>query len=82
MDRITAIETSLAAFVWGLFGFIPFLGIIPAICALVHWARIRAGFRNEWNPASAYLDCGVILATLGLGISFLIAGALCVEFIS
>ena len=82
MDRITAIESSLAAFVWGLLGFIPFIGILPAICALVHWARIRAGFRNEWNPASPYLDCGVILATLGLGTSFLIAGAIFVEFIS
>jgi len=80
MDRITAIEKSLTAFTCGLFGFIPFIGLIPGIYALICWAHIRADFRNQWNPASAYLDCGVILSLLGLGASFLIAAAAIVQF--
>jgi hypothetical protein len=79
MDRITAIEKSLRAFTCGFFGVIPFIGIIPAIYALICWAHVRNAFRQEWNPAAAYLDCGVILSLLGLGASFLIAGALVVE---
>ena len=81
MDRITAIEKSLRAFTCGFFGVIPFIGIIPGIYALICWARIRIAFREPWNPAAAYLDCGVILSLIGLGASFLIAGAAVVEFL-
>ena len=66
MDRITAIRKSLTAFVCGIVGFLPFIGVVPAVHALICWARIRAEYGNEWNPAAAYLDCGVWLALLGL----------------
>jgi len=74
MDRITAIRRSLAAFVWGIFGFLPLIGLIPAVRALVHWRVVRGQFRNEWNPAAAYLNAGVALALFGL-FSTLLLGA-------
>ena len=80
MDRITAIKKSLRAFVCGLVGFLPFIGIIPAIYALVCWAQIRFHYRNQWNPASANLSCGAWLAVLGLAGSVLILAVLAVQF--
>ena len=66
MDRVTAIRRSLAAFVWGLFGWLPVLGLVPAVRALTHWWVVRSNFRNQWNPASAYLRAGTVLAVFGL----------------
>jgi len=66
MDRVTAIRKSLTVFVCGLVGFLPIIGIIPAVYAMLGWARLRAAYRHEWNPAAAYLSWGARLATLGL----------------
>jgi len=66
MDRTTAIRQSLRAFVCGIVGFLPFIGLLPAVYALVCWGRIRAQYGAEWNPAAAYLSWGVRLAVLGL----------------
>jgi hypothetical protein len=66
MDRATAIRRSLAAFVWGLFGFLPLLGLVPALRALTHWWVVQSNFRDQWNPASAYLRAGMVLAGFGL----------------
>ena len=66
MDRVTAIRRSLAAFVWGLFGFLPLLGLVPALQALTHWWVVHSNFRDQWNPASAYLRAGMVLAGFGL----------------
>ncbi len=66
MDRITAIRRSLAAFVCGIFGFLPLIGIIPAACALNHWWAVRSKYRDQWNPASAYLRAGVAFALFNL----------------
>jgi hypothetical protein len=77
MDRIAVIQKSLTAFVCGIVGFLPFIGAVPAVYALVCWARIRSTYGREWNPAAAYLDCGVWLALLGLlGSALIIAVAL------
>ena len=77
MDRITAIRKSLTAFVCGIIGFLPFIGVVPAVYAMVCWAHIRSKYGNEWNPAAAYLNCGVWLALLGLlGSALIIAVAL------
>ena len=76
MDRITAIRKSLAAFVCGIIGFLPFIGVVPAVYALVCWARIPCQY-GKWNPAAAYLNCGVWLALLGLlGSALIVAVAL------
>jgi hypothetical protein len=81
MDRITAIEKSLAAFVCGIFGFIPFLGLPPAVYALVCWGKIRRQYREEWNPARNYLRLGTTLALLGILDSALILAIMAVAFL-
>jgi len=66
MDRVTVIRRSLAAFVWGLFGFVPLLGLVPALLALTPCWAVRSNSRDQWNPASAYLRAGMFLAGFGL----------------
>ena len=66
MPRILVIRKSLTAFVCGLIGLLPLVGVAPAVYALLCWNRIRARYRDEWNPASAYADWGARLAMLGL----------------
>jgi hypothetical protein len=73
--RIVVIKRSLVAFRCGLIGFIPILGLIPAICALLCWGGIYFRYRQEWNPASAYLDAGARMAVLGLLLSALLVCA-------
>jgi hypothetical protein len=80
MDRITAIRQSLTVFVCGIVGFLPFIGLVPAVHALVCWARIRSQYGAEWNPASAYLSWGARLAVLGLLGSALIISVALVTF--
>jgi hypothetical protein len=77
MDRITAIEKSLTVFVCGIIGFLPVLGLLPAVHALVSLARVRARYGGEWNPASAYLRAGAVLATLGVLGSMLVIAVVC-----
>ncbi len=77
--RIEAIERSLQAFVLGWFSVLPILGIVPAIRTLWISNRIRARLGKQWNPGSAYLNCGVALSILGLIASSLIIGILIVE---
>ena len=77
MDRITAIEKSLTVFVCGIIGFLPVLGLMPAVHALVCWARVSAKYGRQWNPASAYLRAGALLATLGVLGSMLVIAVVC-----
>ena len=65
MDRITAIRRSLAAFVCGILSLLPVIGIAAAACALNHSRAIRLKYARQWNPASAYLRAGELLAVLG-----------------
>jgi hypothetical protein len=69
VPRIIVIQLSLRAFVCGLVGVLPVIGLVPGLYALSCWARIRRCYRDEWNPASNYLRWGSILAVLGLGIT-------------
>ena len=69
MARILVIQLSLRAFVCGLLGLIPVIGLLPAVHAVYCWARIRRRYAEEWNPASSYLSWGTALAVLGLGIT-------------
>lgn len=81
MPRIIIIRKSLAAFVCGLFGFLPFLGLVPALYALLAWAHIRRRYPDEWNPAEAYLSWGARLALLGLlGTTLITATVVMISF--
>jgi hypothetical protein len=75
MPRILVIRKSLTAFVCGLIGFLPSIGIVPGLFALSCWGSIRLRYPDDWNPASAYLDWGARLAVLGLLSSALLIAA-------
>jgi hypothetical protein len=81
MDRASAIRRSLATFVWGLFGWLPVLGLIPAVCALSHWWIVRSNFRDQWNPASAYLRAGMVFAGFGLLSTILLAAVIALAIV-
>jgi hypothetical protein len=81
MDRIQVIQQSIAVFVCGIIGFLPIVGLPTAIYALVVSIRIHFKFRKQWNPATAYLRAGEILAALGLMSSVLILGVILTEFV-
>ena len=77
MPRILVIRKSLTAFVCGLIGFLPIIGILPGLYALSCWGSIRIRYPNEWNPADAYLSWGARLAVLGfLGSALIVAVAI------
>ena len=83
MERTTAIRRSLAAFVWGIAAIlIPVIGFIPAVFALGHWCAVRSAYRNQWNPASAYLTAGAVLALLGLLITVLSGAFIAIALVS
>jgi hypothetical protein len=73
VDRILLIRKSLNAFMCSLFGLLPIIGLVPAVCALGYWVRVRSGCRNEWNPASFYLELSVLLGVVGILVSLLAA---------
>jgi hypothetical protein len=79
MDRITAIRRSLAAFVWGIIGVLPVIGLIPAVCALGHWWAVQSKYRDQWNPASTYLRLGGALALFGLLSTVLLVAVVVIE---
>jgi hypothetical protein len=80
MHRILVIRESLSAFLCGMVGFLPVIGVLPGLYALFCWARICIRYPNEWNPASAYLSWGARLATLGLLGSALVVSVLVLTF--
>lgn len=77
--RIIVIRRSLQAFVCGIFGFLPFIGLVPGLFALTSWAVVRSRYRHEWNPAAAYLSWGARLSLLGLAGTFLVTGVILVQ---
>jgi hypothetical protein len=79
MPRILVIHKSLTAFVCGIFGFLPFLGLVPGIYSLLCWVEIRTRYPNEWNPAAAYLSWGARLSLLGLLGTALIVAVILVQ---
>lgn len=81
MPRIIVIRKSLTAFVCGLIGFLPIIGVLPAVYALLCWNGVRTRYPDEWNPASAYLSWGARLAMIGLGASALIVSVAILAFV-
>jgi len=70
MDRITVIRKSQSAFISGIIGCIPVLGLGSAIYALVCRAKIRRQY-HDWNPAEYYLKQGALLGWFGVLLSVL-----------
>ncbi len=81
MPRIIVIRKSMTAFVCGLIGFLPIIGLLPGLHALYCWNHIRTHYPDEWNPAAAYLNWGTRLAVLGLGLSALLVGVVLVKLL-
>ena len=81
MPRIIVIRKSLTAFVCGLIGFLPIIGVLPGLYALSCWNHIHSRYPDEWNPASAYLSWGARLALLGLLASALIVVAVILSYV-
>ena len=52
--------------------------VLASLASLRYWWNIRSRFAGQWNPASTYLNSGVWMACLGLGLSLLLAGVLVV----
>lgn len=69
VDRIALVRKSLNAFICGVFGLLPIIGLVPAVWAIGYWIRIRLRSRNVWNPASLYLELSVLLGVVGILIS-------------
>lgn len=74
-ERVTMIRRSLKVFICGLLAFVPVVGLVSALFALVNAGLLDRRYRDEWNPASQYLRTGVVLALLSIGI-YLIAGVI------
>jgi hypothetical protein len=81
MDQITAIRTSLSAFVCGIVGLVPLLGLVGAVHALNCHRSVRARYGNQWNPAAPYLRAGYVFGLIGLASSFLLIGMVAVALL-
>lgn len=68
-SQAIVIQLSLRAFVCGLIGVLPIIGLVPGLYALFCSMRINRRYAGEWNPAVGYLSWGTALAVLGLGIT-------------
>ncbi len=78
MNRIRIIQKSTSAFICGLFGLLPVLGLPFGIAALVQFVQVRRQ-TTDWNPAERYLDWGAILALIGFLLTLF---ALVIAFLS
>ncbi|PYI87311.1 MAG: hypothetical protein DME26_06625 [Verrucomicrobia bacterium] len=81
LNRIAVIERSLRCFGYGLIGLIPVLGFPLAVLTVVHFQKARLAAAAEWNPASAYLNWGLVLAALGCGATIVLFGLFLVALI-
>jgi hypothetical protein len=80
MSRTVVIRKSMTAFVCGLIGFLPVVGLLPGLYALSCWAHIRTRHPGEWNPAAAYLSWGARLSLLGLLGTALIVASMAITY--
>lgn len=78
-ERIHVIEKSLRIFVCGIAGLIPLIGLIPAVYAIFSGARLYSRWRNDWNPAAAYLNRGMWVGLASTGLWLLIAAAILIR---
>ena len=72
MDQVQVIERTLRCYHAGWWSLVPILGLAPAAVAFYYFARVHVGTRDEWNPARSQLKAGLMLATIGSGLSLLL----------
>ncbi|HTV39501.1 MAG TPA: hypothetical protein VMF08_02925 [Candidatus Sulfotelmatobacter sp.] len=58
--KIELIDSSMRCFVFGLLGFVPFIGVPFGIAALCIGGRVRKRENECWNAARPYRIWGVI----------------------
>jgi hypothetical protein len=66
LDRIKTIRLSMACFRNGAIGFLPIIGVMQAVLALIQAGQLRVRQRENWNPAAHYRLWGAGLAIIGL----------------
>ncbi|MDB6025073.1 MAG: hypothetical protein JWM68_1296 [Verrucomicrobiales bacterium] len=71
-ERIYIIQESMRCFVYSLCGFVPLVGILPAILSIVFYRRARIATGMDWNPARTYLRWGIVLAWFNLIVEVII----------
>ena len=58
--KIAMLKSSMRCFVFGLLGFLPFIGVPFALAALVIGGKIRNREKQYWNAAKPYRVWGLI----------------------
>ena len=71
-ERIQIIGESMRCFAFSLAGFIPLVGIVSAIKAMVLYRRVSVSAGTDWNPAKTYLTWGLVLAWFNLIVQVII----------
>ena len=69
--RAESIRLSLRAFIGGLIGLVPVLGLPAALYAIVCWACTLRRVKVSWNPGLVYLYVGLAFALIGVCLSLL-----------
>jgi hypothetical protein len=76
------IKKSMQAFVCGLIGILPIIGVIPGIYAIICSGYVHGKYPDEWNPASLYLSWGARLGAIGVLFSILTVCALMLAWVA
>jgi ABC-type Fe3+ transport system permease subunit len=71
--RIEIIQCSMQCFVLGFVALVPLVGLPVGVWVLMRYWRVKRRYGFKWNPARRYLHWGCVCASLGAGISSLIA---------
>ncbi len=79
MDKARIIKQSLLCYDLGWLGFIPLLGLVPAIMAMLLSKRVYREAGKEWNPAQKYAFWGGFLGFTSFLISLAIGVLLLVQ---
>jgi len=82
MNRIEMINRSLRCFVFGLLGLVPLLGIPASAVSFVQYWQVAQQADGDWNPAESYLAWGLVLAIMGLGLSFVFCAVMVLAIIN
>jgi hypothetical protein len=76
MDKIRVIKRSLRCFNIGWFALFPFIGIVPALMAIMLSRKLKTEVGREWNPARKYVLWGYFMGWIGLGLTLVLAGVI------
>ena len=81
-ERIQFVKESMRCFVLGLCGFLPLVGIVPSILAIVFYRRARLAVGTNWNPARTYLRWGMFLGWFNLIVEVIVLTMLIIAVVS